>query len=43
MKIYDITAAISDDLPEGEYILSALPLKIHDGDASPVRAVLVSA
>lgn len=28
------------DIKEGEYILSALPLKILDGDGSPVRAVL---
>ena len=29
------------EVPEGEYILSALPLKIPNGDGSPVRAVLV--
>jgi len=34
---------VLDDVPEGEYTLSALPLKIHDGDGSPVRAVLVNA
>jgi len=28
------------DVPEGEYVLSALPLKIPNGDGSPVRAVL---
>ena len=27
-------------VPEGEYLLSALPLKIENGDGSPVRAVL---
>jgi len=30
-----------DDVPEGEYTLSALPLKVQDGDGSPIRAVLV--
>jgi len=30
-----------DDVPEGEYTLSALPLKVQDGDGSPVRAILV--
>ncbi len=29
------------DVPEGEYTLIALPLKIKGGEASPVRAVLV--
>jgi arylformamidase len=29
------------DVPEGEYILIALPLKIKGGEASPVRAVLI--
>ena len=28
-------------VPEGEYMLSALPLKLKDGNGSPVRAVLV--
>jgi arylformamidase len=28
------------DIEEGSYILSALPLKILNGDGSPVRAVL---
>jgi len=32
---------VLDHVPEGEYTLSALPLKVHDGDGSPVRAVLV--
>jgi arylformamidase len=32
---------VLENVPEGEYILSALPLKIADGDGSPVRAVLV--
>lgn len=30
------------EVPEGTYKLSALPLKIKDADASPVRAVLFS-
>mgnify|MGYP000474407683 CR=1 FL=1 len=29
------------DIEEGEYILCALPLKIHGGDGSPVRACLI--
>lgn len=29
------------DVPEGVYTLIALPLPIEDGDASPVRAVLI--
>ena len=32
---------VLEDVPEGEYILSALPLKLEDGDGSPVRAILV--
>lgn len=31
---------VLDDVPEGDYELIALPLKIGGGDASPVRAVL---
>ena len=31
-----------DGVPEGEYQLVALPLRIASGDASPVRAVLIS-
>ena len=29
-----------DDVPEGDYELIALPLKLTSADASPVRAVL---
>jgi len=29
------------EVEEGEYLFSALPLKIEDGDGSPVRAVLL--
>ena len=32
---------ILEGVPEGEYTLSALPLKFEGGDGSPVRAVLV--
>ena len=32
---------VLENIPEGEYILSALPLKISNGDGSPVRAVLI--
>jgi arylformamidase len=32
---------VLDEVPEGEYQLIALPLKIKDADASPVRAVLL--
>lgn len=31
---------VLDEVPEGLYILSALPLKLKDADASPVRAIL---
>lgn len=31
---------VLDDVPEGDYELIALPLKLMDADASPVRAVL---
>lgn len=30
-----------EQVPDGEYILCAFPLKIADGDGSPVRAVLL--
>lgn len=33
---------VLDDVPEGHYELIALPLKLRDADASPVRAVLRS-
>jgi len=32
---------VLDGVPQGEYLLSALPLKFKDGEGSPVRAVLV--
>jgi arylformamidase len=31
---------VLDDVPEGDYELIALPLKLVTADASPVRAVL---
>ena len=31
---------VLDDVPEGDYELIALPLKLIDAEASPVRAVL---
>ena len=31
---------VLDDVPEGDYELIALPLKLMTSDASPVRAVL---
>jgi len=34
---------VLEGVPEGEYTLSALPLKLKDGDGSPVRAILVKA
>jgi len=32
---------VLDDVCDGEYILSALPLKYTNGDGSPVRAILI--
>ncbi|MCL2360552.1 MAG: cyclase family protein [Defluviitaleaceae bacterium] len=32
---------VLDGVPDGEYILSALPLKYPGGDGSPVRAILI--
>ncbi len=32
---------ILEQVSEGHYLLSALPLKIQDADASPVRAILI--
>ena len=33
---------VLDDVPEGDYELIALPLKLMQADASPVRAILRS-
>jgi arylformamidase len=32
---------VLENVPEGEYIISALPLKFKGGEGSPVRAILV--
>ncbi|MDJ0835421.1 MAG: cyclase family protein [Acidobacteriota bacterium] len=45
-RIYDRDLAVLEgivltDVPEGIYFLSALPLRIEEADASPVRAVLI--
>lgn len=37
-----LEGVVLEQVPEGIYTLVALPLKIEGGDASPVRAVLVS-
>ncbi|OQW48584.1 MAG: hypothetical protein A4S09_04080 [Proteobacteria bacterium SG_bin7] len=34
---------VLDNVPPGEYILCALPLRLKDCDASPVRAILLGA
>ena len=33
---------VLENVPEGEYEISALPLKIKGGEGSPVRAILVA-
>ena len=33
--------AVLDGVPEGEYVLVALPLRLTEADSSPVRAVLI--
>lgn len=37
-----LEGVVLDEVPEGDYELIALPLRIRGGDASPVRAVLRS-
>lgn len=32
---------VLENIPQGEYIISALPLKIKNGEGSPVRAILI--
>jgi len=32
---------VLDEVPDGEYFLSALPLKLGGSDGSPTRAVLI--
>lgn len=34
---------VLSEVPEGQYLLSALPLKLEGADAAPVRAILVEA
>ena len=36
-----LEGVILDDVEDGVYLLSALPLKIKNADASPVRAILI--
>jgi len=36
-----IEGLVLHNIPAGEYILSALPLKFENGDGSPVRAILI--
>jgi len=38
--IYNLEGLVLNDIPEGNYELIALPLKLAQSDASPVRAVL---
>jgi arylformamidase len=33
---------VLENVPEGEYVISALPLKFKGGEGSPVRAVLIN-
>jgi len=40
-NIAAIEGVVLTDVPDGEYILSALPLKFPKGNGSPVRAVLI--
>jgi arylformamidase len=39
-KLRVLENLVLDDVPEGDYELIALPLKLMSADASPVRAVL---
>ena len=36
----NLECLVLDDVPEGDYELIALPLKLMRADASPVRAIL---
>lgn len=40
-NIYILEGIMLDQVPPGSYELVALPLRIEDGDGSPVRAVLI--
>ncbi|OYD56150.1 hypothetical protein CGZ90_19060 [Fictibacillus aquaticus] len=39
-NIHIIEGLVLDDVAEGEYELTALPLRLEGSDASPVRAIL---
>ena len=39
-KVAILEGIVLENIAEGEYYLSALPLKIEHGDSSPVRAIL---
>jgi arylformamidase len=41
-SVVNLEGLVLDQVPDGLYFLSALPLKILGADASPVRAVLIS-
>ena len=41
-EVVILESLVLADVPEGEYFLSALPLRMAGGDGSPVRAVLMS-
>jgi arylformamidase len=41
-KMAILEGIVLNDVPEGLYTLIALPLKIEDADASPVRAILLN-
>lgn len=41
-NVVNLEGLVLDQVPDGLYFLSALPLKILGADASPVRAVLIS-
>jgi arylformamidase len=40
LKLRVLENLVLDDVPEGDYELIALPLKLTQADASPVRAIL---
>ena len=42
-EVIPVEGLVLSDVPPGEYILSAFPLRMQDADGSPVRAVLIDA
>lgn len=40
-KMAILEGVVLNEVPDGEYFLIALPLRIENGDASPVRAILL--